>query len=89
MLPFFRVGCGQAFFFTLGTVLAFIGHFDLLNVFLYLFFEDFSHKLASFDVQEVIEIVEVTTVGGFVADFVAVVEQSIETLVKKSSNVGR
>jgi len=70
-------------------VLAFIGRFDVLNMFLYLFFGDFTHKLASFDVQKVIEVVEVTTVGGIVADLVAVIEQGIETLVKKSPNVGR
>ena len=76
-------------FFTLGTLLAFIGRFDVLDVFLYLFFEDFSHKLSPFDVQKVIEIVDVASVGGVVADFVAVIEQSIETLVKESPNVGR
>jgi hypothetical protein len=69
-------------------LLAFVGGFDLLNAFLYLFFEDFSHELASFDVQEVIEVVDITTVGGVIADVGAVVEQSIETLVKESPNCG-
>jgi hypothetical protein len=55
-------------------LLALFGRFDLLNAFLELFFKDFSHKLASLNVQEIIEIVEVATIGGSVADLIAIVE---------------
>jgi hypothetical protein len=71
---FTRAGVGGRFFLTFRTLLAFVGCFDLIDVCLDLCFEDFTHEFASFDVQKVIEVVDVSTVGGVIADFVAVVE---------------
>jgi len=73
----------------MGTLLTLVGGFDVLEAFLNFLLKDVSCKLASFDGQKVIEVVDSATVGGVSGDLVAVIEYGIETCVKKCPNIGR
>jgi hypothetical protein len=70
-------------FFTVGTLLAFFGRFDLLDSFLDYFLKGFLEELSSFDEEKVFHLFENMSVLCVVCNEFAFVEQGIEFGVEK------
>ena len=83
------VFCLPVFFFTVWALLSFVGFFDGGDFFLEFLLIDFLEKFVSFCAEEVIEVVEGSTVVGGVHDEVAFGEQGIEFVVEQIVNGAR
>jgi len=62
--------------------------FDVFDTLLKFLLIDLVEKFSSFDEEEVIKIVNGSTVSGVACDFVTIGEQSVEFFVQKGTNVG-